>query len=279
MALTISELSIETGGAAVTAPSASTSPPALEPLGVILPTPTPAPVDNIAAKISNVTNLYQLMDLLDDPEVAAKLLNTPKFLVPVDIKELQVISPPTHSFCYKVLKKKQGYYIVPYNGAFYYYKISSPVQLNPYLYAFSFPKHKTAREGFVIIGSDTYHVTYGDLSRNLIRVSRKLNIVRTGLTFDDFVSGSYKLKRSPSKRSSPVAPSDNPSITGKNSSIPADQLKGLISDASIQDLRTSNPTELEELEAANLLSRHQESELLYNLAEEEDEGWESCEVP
>lgn len=165
------------------------------------------------------------------------------------------------------LSKKTGYYIVPVNGFFYYYKIPPPIKRNDHLYDFS-PSGKTIREGFVVIDKELIYVTLEDIERRIIRTSRIVKTKKTSVTYDDFVNNTFRT----AAVSKPVAtPSDIGGSTRAKISDP-------LFDFSVENPNgtkdenlggTVEGIELAEQQAIDLVIKEQERALFDSLSEEE----------
>lgn len=158
------------------------------------------------------------------------------------------------------LTKKTGYYIVADRGLFYYYKITSPVMVNEHLYRFV-PTTETRKEGFVVINKELVYVTFDDLNRKVIRLSRTVKTKRTNITYDDLINNTYGPPAKP-EQANPAPLSDTHTIdltVGKKTS---------------DYFGASTNIGVEELQAANLALAEQERALFNSFSEEEGFDYE-----
>ena len=128
--------------------------------------------------------------------------------------DLQIKSGKTVSTTASLVRKS-GYYIVPFNGKFYYYKIGPLVPKGEYLFEMTPKFPPVLREGFVILDKVAYYVTYKDLQRGIVRKSRKLKLRLGTITYDDFITGNTA-PAEPKRKNDTISGSKNSEQTGTN---------------------------------------------------------------
>jgi len=203
------------------------------------------------------------------------------------------------------LIRKSGYYIIPFLGRFYYFKITPIVRRNSSLFDFGMKLPPYKREGLVVIDKEIYHVTLEDLQRRVVRVARKLDVKKGTITYDDFLNGTYKPTPKPirvrnntrasagpgtGKHSIPTPSLDHfisggvidlePDITSSQEDKVASLIRESTDDIDLQHFGDVSSSGLEELEAADLYLQEQIRTLLCPVSEEEGFGsWEVTQAP
>jgi hypothetical protein len=87
------------------------------------------------------------------------------------------------------LSRKSGYYIIPQDNMFYYFKIGDIVPKGEYLFQIDGKGPPVLREGMVVIEKEIYYITLEDIKRGIIRKSRKLKLKPGTITYEDFLNG------------------------------------------------------------------------------------------
>lgn len=180
------------------------------------------------------------------------------------------------------LTKKKGYYIVPWNNSFYYYKISDDfIQRSEHIFEFTI-KPPTNREGFVIINKELYYVTLEDLKRGIVRKVRKLDI-KSGATYADLYhlgNNRPDTSKSTSTSADTVGPGTNVDST---EGAPANIVLRPLTSAELAKAGLvvgANETDGMDLaKAANMAFEEQIESLHSFVSEEEGEEWEVSETP
>lgn len=193
------------------------------------------------------------------------------------------------------LSRKSGYYIVPYSGKFFYLKLEVPESENDYLFRMKNTRPSVFLEGLVVIDGEVYYVTHQDLSRGVVRKSRKLKLKRGTITYEDFITGNiYPIDRKRTK-ADPSTSTSSENIPVEESESGAKDLGGggdkvpteTVSDFDISNYfktKDRNPgatgknTVLDESEAIDLAFKNQVGTLLDHAFEKEGAGWEEWEI-
>lgn len=188
-----------------------------------------------------------------------------------------------------VLLRKSKYQIIPEKGMFHYFKLPSKfVPKNDHLFELETGTMPHLMDSLVIIDKSLYLVTRQDVSRGIVRASRKLNVKKTTLTYEDFVNGTiYPETRSDvesdSTEGEAAASLETSSSTGgqQGSQATGEEELAAVLSARTGTKVTSNKSatgrglELEDAEIADVLYEKQKRALLYSLSEEEGEDeWE-----
>lgn len=192
------------------------------------------------------------------------------------------------------LQRKKGYFIVPCNGAFHYFRLGDIMPKGNYLYEIVGKQIPVLREGFVVIDKEVYFVSVDDIQRSVIRKSRKLRLKRGTITYDDFLSGSACISdpnptSSAEKSGSGGNGLDAPSVQQSGTQSSSETRGEEVPDSTISDIlkgnvkrRPSKATKLDESEAIDLAFQDQMRALLSDVSEKEGtswEGWEVAEAP
>jgi hypothetical protein len=276
-----------------------------QPIPTLLPINVNDSIRNSSEQTSNVTapiapglrssysdavfaNIFSKLDEILDVQI-----------LPVD----KILNKPTlaSSNVQTTFIKKKGYYIVPYDRKFYYFKIGDIHPRGDHLFEMIGKKPATLREGLVIIESDAYYVTHQDLIRGLIRKSRKLKLKKTSLSYDDFESGNIcpvgrKIKPSAVNTeieqtqrskdavgeierlvatSSPGGSSGNKENTEEVSDFP---ISNFFEGQDRKHGSTSKTPKLDEFEIVNLAFEDEMRSLLHTLSEKEGIEFDEWEV-
>lgn len=213
--------------------------------------------------------------------------------------------PDTGKMVFSVTKnlvRKSGYYIVLANDVFNYFKIGDILPHNDYFYKISSKKPPVLREGFVVVEGELHYVTIKDLMNGIVRKSRKLELKRGTLTYDDFINGTIypapaKTSISKSKPDagsaggSETQPAGNPPLSGSTGGGGEEKTSaegGRVSNISVKDILSSTKNrkhkpvsedaELAELEGADLAFEEQIRSLYDSISEKEGTGGEEWEI-
>jgi hypothetical protein len=208
--------------------------------------------------------------------------------IPLGLKNPNIVSP--------TLLKKTQYQIVPYNGNFYYFRMGMLLPKNKDIFEVAEKSFPILKECIVIIEKEVYYVPYQDMIRGLVRKSRKLELKRGIITYEDFETGNlYPISASARikiKDATSPSSSDTEQI-GRNKSsrtetgigvrtaeenlsdFPVDKL---FSKESKDNSGTGYASGLAESEAINLAFKEQNRTLLNFVSEEEGTNWDDYEV-
>ena len=153
------------------------------------------------------------------------------------------------------------------------------------MYSFA-PPPKIRKEGFVVINKELVYVTFDDLERRVIRLSRTLKTKKGTLNYADFVNNTYGPRIVPLKKKDSISAED-----------PTEAARGIEWSKEALLLSTPFPTsidqfkdepkpgdtiELAESKAIDLAFSEQERALLHTFLEKESfedyEDWEVSET-
>lgn len=172
----------------------------------------------------------------------------------------------------ETLSRKKGYYIVPWQGLFHYFKIPDIEESPGFFFTFK-AKPATRKEGFVVVNKELYYVTLDDLKRGIVRKSRKVN-VKLSPTYNDFIT----LASRPG----------NPAANGNSScSVEAGKTEAAV-DSGVLGFQAPDRSEidgsiiegfgLDVHQAADLAFKIQERALQDLISQEAGEDWELSET-
>lgn len=136
-------------------------------------------------QVQGLTSVFQLNDFFKNHSEGLGF--SPKFRSAVDVIPLAGNKKITSK---QVFVKRAGYYIVPLDGEFFYYpcKVYPLAHKEASFYRMvSLPG--TLLEGFVVVDKSVFYVTFKDLQKGVVRVSRKVDIFQAQAKYKDFVDG------------------------------------------------------------------------------------------
>lgn len=184
----------------------------------------------------------------------------------------------------EVLLRRSKYQIIPYEGAFHYFKLPSKFVKNGHFYELEYGRIPYIADSLVVIDKELYIVTKQDALKNFVRASRKLNARKTTLTYEAFENGTIYPETSSNLEGN--------SAEGENASgaiSPSAHISGEVGEENLAALlsgragaqinsdksKLNRDFELEDAEVADLLYEKQKRSLFDLISQEEGEvEWE-----
>lgn len=213
----------------------------------------------------DVSNVPQMLRRNGLNKVADMVDNPIPYVIPTDHFPKAITNP--------VLYRKQGYFIVPKHNLFCYLKIGKIVPKGDYLFYIEGKSFPVKTEGFVFIEKDLYFVPLEDLTRGIIRRSRKVKINPGSVTYEDFTNGNaFKPKYKSSQRGP-----RNPGVVSVPQIIPTPVIP-------VDSGPDENPapsgviSRLAVSEVSNVVFDKQIRAIFHSTIEEEGSSWEDWEI-
>lgn len=242
--------------------------------------PTPGPAVSTAPEAPLTLNLQQLSDLGSFIREKIPQLNTSYS------GELQLDLSIKKSSVQQTLQRKKGFFIVPAEGVFHYFKIGDIHPKGEHLFEIVGKRPPILREGLVVIDKDVFFVTVDDIQRSVIRKSRKLRLKRGTITYDDFLTGNSCVTTSTNPSTKENSGEDSGSTSAKQTGTKPDPKLGeVISNNDIADILKGNVkrgtdkvAKLDESEVIDMAFHQQIRALLSPDHAQTGSGWEEWEI-